>query len=120
MNYIIHFHSGHKTETDHYDFMIEDQQELLTWRVLQPDLEKLINGQQITATRINNHRREYLDFEGPISCDRGQVAIFDQGSYTGTIDLPVKTKIILKGKKLSGTLIIILLKDTEFNFTLLK
>jgi hypothetical protein len=35
----------------------------------------------VDATRLPDHRRAYLDYEGPISRNRGHVTRFDHGEY---------------------------------------
>lgn len=53
----------------HYDVMLEQQGALLTWAVA--ELPRA--GLQTTAIKLPDHRLAYLDYEGPISGDRGQV-----------------------------------------------
>jgi hypothetical protein len=53
----------------HYDLMLERDGVLLTWAVEQ--LPRA--GLQVAATRLPDHRLAYLDYEGPISGDRGHV-----------------------------------------------
>lgn len=53
----------------HYDLMLEREGLLLTWAVEQ--LPRA--GLQVAATRLPDHRLAYLDYEGPIHGDRGQV-----------------------------------------------
>jgi hypothetical protein len=55
--------------TDHWDLMIEQNGELLTWALAEP----LACGSPISATRLAPHRLAYLDYEGPVSGDRGAV-----------------------------------------------
>ena len=62
---------------EHWDFMLEDGGELLTWAVeKRPEV-----GKQIIARRLENHRLKYLDYEGPISNKRGSVTQFLSGTY---------------------------------------
>lgn len=67
---------------DHYDLMIErpakngtdetradrDESSLMTW-----ELSRTLAVGVLEARRLPNHRVFYLDFEGPISNDRGHV-----------------------------------------------
>jgi hypothetical protein len=59
----------------HYDLMIEDGEALVTVQLgAAPDeLPR-------TGRASFDHRRRYLDYEGPISGDRGRVRIWDRGS----------------------------------------
>lgn len=77
----------------HYDWLIEpmgsaaapaadptadpDRRELIAWRL--PDAPDTSAGTSITADRLPPHRRRYLDYEGPISGDRGRVRRIAQG-----------------------------------------
>ena len=62
------FPDGH-AEQNHLDLMIEDGDQLATWRIEQwpPSLTGQI------AIELPRHRLAYLDYEGPISGDRGNV-----------------------------------------------
>ena len=51
--------------------MFESDGDLLTWAT---DVPSCFEGRLISvATRLANHRLEYLDYEGPVSGDRGNV-----------------------------------------------
>lgn len=67
----------HDWPTEHYDLMIEVDGKLHTWRLSAPPSA----GEQLTD-RIDNHRLEYLDYEGPVSNNRGQVKRIARGEYT--------------------------------------
>ncbi|MCA9218071.1 MAG: hypothetical protein KDB27_33600 [Planctomycetales bacterium] len=61
----------------HFDFMFECEDGLLTWAVdaiPQP-------GQTLLATQLPLHRKSYLDYEGPISKNRGHVTRVESGAY---------------------------------------
>lgn len=77
MRFVIHYHL---TEKGHFDFMIEEDDSLLTWRI-KPDLfENLKNGLTIESQQISNHSKDYINCQGPISCGRGSVKVIDAGS----------------------------------------
>ena len=62
----------------HWDFMLEFGSALRTWRLAQaPEM----NGNAIEAVRLADHRLTYLDYEGPVSGDRGTVQRWDRGAY---------------------------------------
>lgn len=66
----------------HWDLMLEDAGVLRTWRLLSsPDSAGSITGEKITAHQLPDHRLFYLDYEGPISNNRGIVKRFDAGEY---------------------------------------
>ena len=53
----------------HWDLMLEHSGVLQTWRLLQAPQA----GEWISAERLPDHRLHYLDFEGPVSGNRGHV-----------------------------------------------
>lgn len=61
----------------HWDLMFEDQGSLLTWAL---DQEPRLDS-STPAVRLPDHRDHYLDYEGPISEDRGTVHRWDAGEY---------------------------------------
>jgi hypothetical protein len=62
----------------HWDFMLEVGSALHTWRLAQPPQSP---GKAIETVRLADHRLEYLDYEGPVSGDRGTVRRWDRGSF---------------------------------------
>ena len=68
----------HHTGVDHahYDFMFDtaDDSQLVTFRVV----EWPLMGSQ-SASKLRDHRRAYLNFQGAIPGDRGQVHRTDEG-----------------------------------------
>jgi hypothetical protein len=66
---------------DHFDFMFEvpDSDRLRTFQ-LPAEPHPLACLQGISCREIASHRADYLNYEGPVSRDRGSVAIFDQGN----------------------------------------
>jgi hypothetical protein len=61
----------------HYDFMLEAGNALKTWSLAEPPAI----GVEQRAERLPDHRLVYLDYEGPVSGDRGTVARWDAGFY---------------------------------------
>ena len=53
------------TGGSHFDFMLETGGTLKTWSISQPPL----NGVEMDAEALPDHRLAYLDYEGPISDD---------------------------------------------------
>jgi hypothetical protein len=60
----------------HYDLMLESGDVLWTWRLACPPQI----GDQQDAERVFDHRLLYLDYEGPISGNRGTVRRRDHGT----------------------------------------
>ena len=61
----------------HWDLMLEKGEVLQTWRLAKPPEKGLL----IAAEKSFDHRLFYLDYEGPVSQDRGSVKRWDSGSY---------------------------------------
>jgi len=91
----------HETaDGSHWDLMLESGDVLLTWRL---ECDPTTHAQwPIPARRIADHRRAYLEYEGPISGNRGRVRRIAEGvvhfEKTGQTDLVFH----LDGKRLSG------------------
>jgi hypothetical protein len=64
----------------HWDLLLEAGDVALTWRLLRPPLP----DEPIAAERLPDHRLQYLDYEGPVSGDRGAVKRIAWGTYEST------------------------------------
>lgn len=60
----------------HWDFMLEAEGVLRTWRLPSPP-----HAMAMEATALPDHRLAYLDYEGPVSDGRGTVVCWDRGTY---------------------------------------
>jgi len=70
----------HQSLTDeHWDVMLETDTALTTWSI-PPQCPK---GSSFVcpATRLPDHRKHYLDYEGEITDNRGTVTRIDFGTY---------------------------------------
>jgi hypothetical protein len=82
----------------HWDFMLEQGTSLRTWRLsAEPN-----SGGAISAEPLPDHRLEYLDYEGPLSGDRGEVTQWDRGEYELIEESQSKLSLQLHGEKLNG------------------
>lgn len=83
----------------HWDFMLEVDGTLRTWRFDRIPTEEAT----FTAVALPDHRLAYLDYEGPVSGHRGSVQRMDRGHYStlelGTTDWTVR----IDGERLRGT-----------------
>lgn len=83
----------------HWDLMLQVDAVLRTWRLLEPP----VVGAVIAAEATFDHRLLYLDYEGPISGDRGQVQCWDSGIYTGELTADGQCfSLELNGQRLQG------------------
>jgi hypothetical protein len=89
------------TEGVHWDFLVErpHSQRLPTWRLVQNPLS---GTGPIDAQRIGEHRRFYLDYEGPISGGRGEVRRIDRGEATILAWSEDRVRLDLRGAVLRG------------------
>jgi hypothetical protein len=84
----------------HFDLMLEAGGVLRTWSL--PELP--VPGQLIQAEALPDHRLAYLDYEGPVSDNRGSVRRVDEGEYEVLADSSGLWDVHLAGKVLRGTL----------------
>jgi hypothetical protein len=67
----------------HWDLMLESQGGLLTWEFPSlPHAPPPLGFNALGIRRLPDHRLEYLEFEGPISGNRGFVEREDYGEFT--------------------------------------
>ena len=67
----------HDSPFFHWDLLLEAGDVAWTWRLLdEPGPDRTVR-----VERIGDHRLLYLDYEGPVSGGRGQVARWDAGTY---------------------------------------
>ncbi len=85
---------------NHYDLMIDSGDALATWRVDQPPEIALIRP--VPCVRIADHRKVYLDYEGPVSGDRGRVTRYDRGQCRLVLMAKDRWIVRLEGERLSG------------------
>ena len=67
----------HRWNGVHWDFMLEAGPRLRTWALAHfpaPEID-------IAATSLPDHRAVYLDYEGPVSQNRGSVRRVDRGTF---------------------------------------
>jgi len=99
--YVILWHELSETaeQSSHWDFMIQVGGESLhTWAIRQPPDECAVQH----VVRLANHRPLYLDYEGPISGDRGQVRQWDCGVYSVLSSSPDHWQLHLQGGRMRG------------------
>lgn len=85
---------------EHWDLMLERGHGLATWQL--PTDPTGPNALPTTATRIGHHRKRYLDYEGPVSRNRGTVTRVDRGTWRMIAQTPDAWQIELTGQTLVG------------------
>lgn len=84
----------------HYDLMLEQAEDLFTLELLEPPSI----GVPLRARELAPHRKAYLDYEGPISGDRGEVRRIDRGEFTVARWNEALIEVDLSGEGLRGRL----------------
>jgi hypothetical protein len=79
--------------------MLEEGAVLATWRLPQPPPNE--EGTML-AERIGDHRPAYLDYEGPVGGDRGQVVRWDGGFFEVLDEGPGRLVVRLYGTRWQG------------------
>ena len=92
----------HLDKPSHWDFMLEDEDVLLTWALAQHPTALEAEGSPIVAAQLADHRLAYLDYEGPVSGNRGHVTRVDAGTFTWIERTPVRLRFQLAGIVLAG------------------
>ncbi len=96
----------------HWDLMLETGDVLRTWRLL----EQPVPGKTIAAEALGEHRRLYLDYEGPVSGDRGTVKRWDAGDFNAVSEENGRFVVNLSGRRVQGTAILELDDDQKWSF----
>jgi hypothetical protein len=82
----------------HWDFLIEAGAVLRAWRLLaEPEPNR-----PISTELLPDHRPHYLDYEGPISGDRGRVVRWDGGTFDWELDGADEVRVRLVGGHIVG------------------
>lgn len=103
--YVILLHelpSGRQRAT-HWDLMLQSGDVLRTWALpREPGL-----GLACDAEQLADHRPDYLEYEGPVSGNRGHVTRWDAGEYHVQHETPNELAVILNGRRLRGPLALV-------------
>jgi len=108
----------HLAKPSHWDFMLQQDCVLATWQLiaLPADWHRLLelDGSQseniVLAERLPDHRLAYLDYEGPISGDRGEVHRIAAGTFEVLQQSDERLQVVLSSEKLQG--VVQLTRDT--------
>lgn len=87
----------------HWDLLLEQGGALRTWA-----LDELPAGQTpANALALADHRLAYLDYEGPVSGNRGHVTRYDRGEYERLQESDDLLAVALAGERFQGTLTLV-------------
>ncbi len=104
--YAILYHQmpADRPRPSHWDLLLEFRDTLRTWALAQQPSA----GKPVTADRLADHRIEYLEYEGPVSGNRGKVTRWDAGTFQWLADGPDLVSVSLQGRQLNGQLTLVL------------
>lgn len=84
----------------HFDLMFEEGSVLRTWAC-----EQLPSADSpVIAEQLADHRLAYLNYEGPVSGNRGTVTQIDAAGYEVLLDSPTEFRVRISGQQLRGML----------------
>jgi hypothetical protein len=86
----------------HWDLLLEAGSILRSWRLSAPPG----SADVILVEPTPDHRLLYLDYEGPVSGDRGSVRRWDAGTFEWDQDSELRIGVRLSGQRLRGLLLI--------------
>ena len=82
----------------HWDLMLETPPVLRTWALSAAPARQAA----IAAEALPPHRVEYLDYEGPVSGNRGMVERWDCGEFHWLSDEADRIEVVFAGQRLTG------------------
>jgi len=89
--------------SSHFDLMLEKDGRLTTFELLQLP----IPGERFSIRRLAEHRIDYLDYEGPVSGDRGHVTRWTAGHYVTFAKTDEKWVVELQSPRLAARLVLL-------------
>ena len=98
----------------HHDLFLELDEALLSFKV-EPAIP--FDEESFVAWRQADHRKRYLDYEGPISGDRGRVTRVDSGPMRGAARPDRSFEVELDGALMRGAYRFELLEDERWRVT---
>ncbi len=97
----------------HWDLMLERDGALATWSLL----ELPASGVSVPATRLADHRIAYLDYEGAVSNNRGEVTRIARGELAWDACSADKVCVRLLSGELAGEIALKLEQDDRWLLT---
>jgi len=104
----------HWASHHHFDFRLEMNGVLKSWAI--PKGPPVEHGVKRLAVEVEDHPLEYADFEGTIpegEYGAGKVEIWDRGNYVLKTKTVREIRFELRGKKLNGEFVLLLIKEEK-------
>ncbi len=102
VRFVVLEHANH--DGRHFDLLIETDGRLASWKSGPPPEEAADHS--LSCARIADHRMIYLDYEGPISGDRGHVRRHDAGVCVIEHVAPNSWQVRFEGQRLAGRFVL--------------
>ncbi len=96
-------HSGHGPL--HYDLLLEEAETLATWQFETNPAET--QSRKLPCRRLPDHRQVYLDYEGPVSGNRGEVQRIETGTWQPLCVTETRWEFELTGGTISGRFVLL-------------
>lgn len=87
--------------SEHWDLMIEQPEALATWQLGRDPAAGC--AEDVPTRRLPDHRKVYLEYEGPVSGDRGEVSRVEEGVCAVFRADEEAWRIDLRGRRLRGS-----------------
>ncbi len=101
-HFVIQQHS--RGDDVHWDFMLEVDDVLLTWRLNIPPVQIAVHPAE--AMRISDHPLRFLTYQGPVQNGAGRVMIVDSGMYHSANETANRIELNLAGRILNGPVVL--------------
>jgi hypothetical protein len=89
----------------HWDFMLEADDQLMTWELRElPAAWGGSGGATTNVIRLPDHRLAYLDYEGTVSGDRGSVHRIASGTFEMVEHTEHKIRAMLNSPTICGVI----------------
>ena len=114
--YVVLYHEmpPNHDRTSHWDFMLERELSLATWAL--PNEPADASVAIAAATQLKDHRLDYLEYEGPISRNRGHVTQWDKGEFDWLLDADSRIQVRVCGERLRGQVTLTRLQNDDWEF----
>lgn len=112
--FVVHRHEASRL---HWDLRLEREGVLKSWAV--PKEPPVVPGVKRLAVEVEDHEREYIDFEGEVpegEYGAGIVSIWDSGTYDLLSERDRRLKISFRGKRLRGEYVLVPLEGKNWLF----
>ncbi len=115
MRFVILFHEmpPESGRASHWDFMLETDEALATWELRHvPDVVV-----RQPCRRLAEHRKRYLDYQGPIASAGGTVSQWDAGRFQTLAENEHLWRVKLSGGRMRGVATLARQIDQRWTFS---